>query len=452
MAHPPPSTDARRLAWRALTAVEQGAFADAELADGLRTADLAPRDRALATQLVYGTLAWQGLLDHAVQQRGRDPAKLDVPIRTLLRLALFQLVRLDRVPDFAAVDTAVELSKEIKRGAASGLVNALLRRFLREGKQITLPPRSADLAAHLAVAYSHPRWLVERWVDELGAAETEALLAANNQPAPTVLRVNRRRGDPTRLAAALAEQGIATRPGTFARDALIVEPHGELAALAGYREGWFAPQGEASQLVVDLLDARPGGRILDACAAPGGKAAAAAERVGSGGLVVALDRQRGGLRMARRAATRLGLDNLVVVQADAAALPFDPGWRADAVVVDAPCSGLGTLRQHPEIRWRRTPDDIGALVALQSQLLHAAAAHVAPGGALVYATCTISKAENVDLVTRFLTDHREFRIDDARAFLSPPAQSLVDAMGFLQTFPQRDGLDGFFAARMKRSA
>jgi 16S rRNA (cytosine(967)-C(5))-methyltransferase len=324
LAHRPPTTDARRLAWQVLTAVEQGAFADAALAARLRAAGLAPRDRALATQLVYGTLAWQGLLDHAVAQRDRDPRMLDAPIRTLLRLALFQLVRLERVPDFAAVDTAVELSKEVKRGAASGLVNALLRRFLREGKRIDLPPRAADLAAHLAVAYSHPRWLVTRWLDEFGAADSEALLAANNEPAPTVLRVNRRRSDPTRLAAALAEQGIASRPGTYARTALVVESHGELAALAGYQEGWFAPQGEASQLVVDLLDPRPGARILDACAAPGGKATAAAERVGDGGLVVALDRQLGGLRMARRAAARLGLDRLVVVQADAAAPPLDP--------------------------------------------------------------------------------------------------------------------------------
>jgi 16S rRNA (cytosine967-C5)-methyltransferase len=439
LAHPPPPSDARRLAWQVLTAVEQGAFADAALAERLRDAGLAPRDRALATQLVYGSLAWQGLLDHAVAQRGRDPRKLDAPIRTLLRLALFQLVRLDRVPDFAAVDTAVELSKEVKRGAASGLVNALLRRFLREGKRITLPARSADLAGHLAIAYSHPRWLVERWLDELGAVEAEALLAANNEPAPTVVRVNRQRSDPARLAAALAEQGIATRPGRFARDALIVEPH-----------GWFSPQGEASQLVVELLDPRAGARILDACAAPGGKAAAAAERVGAGGVVVALDRQAGGVRMARRGAARLGLDNLVVVQADATALPLNLAWRADAVLVDAPCSGLGTLRQHPEIRWRRTPEDIRDLAAVQTQLLSAAAAYVAPGGALEYATCTISAAENRDIVTDFLDKHREFAVDDPRPFLSAPAHALVDVDGFLQTFPHRDRLDGFFAARMKR--
>jgi 16S rRNA (cytosine967-C5)-methyltransferase len=450
LAHPAPTADARRLAWQVLTAVEQGAFADAALAERLRAADLAPRDRALATQLVYGTLAWQGLLDHAVAQRGRDPRKLDAAIRTLLRLALFQLVRLERVPDFAAVDTAVELSKEVKRGAASGLVNALLRRFLREGKQINPPPRSADLAGHLAVAFSHPRWLVARWLAELDAAETEALLAANNEPAPTVLRVNRQRSDPTRLAAALAEQGVATRPGRFARDALIVEPHGELSALAGYREGWFAPQGEASQLVVDLLDPRPGARILDVCAAPGGKAAAAVERFNDGGIVLALDRQSGGLRLARRAAARLGLDNLIVVRADATALPLNPAWRADAVLVDAPCSGLGTLRQHPEIRWRRTPEDVRALAALQAELLNAAAAHVRRGGVLVYATCTISAAENADLVTEFLAKNPEFTVDDPRAVLPTPARALVDANGFLQTFPHRDGLDGFFAARMKR--
>ena len=451
MADLPATTDARRLAWHVLTAVEDGGFADAALGEQLRNARLAPRDRHLATQLVYGTLAWQGLLDGAIARGGRNPRQLDPPLRTLLRLALFQLVRLDRVPDFAAVDTAVELAKEFKRGAGSGLVNALLRRFLRDGKRLDVPPRGADLAAHLAVALSHPHWLVERWIDELGAGEAEALLAANNTAAPTVVRVNRRRTNPAQLTELLAAGGIRARPAVYADDALIIEPGGDPLALPGYREGWYALQGEASQLVVAVLDPQPGARVLDVCAAPGGKATAAAERAADG-LVVAVDRSGRGLRLGRRVAARLGLANVVAVRGDARTLPLAADWRADAVLVDAPCSGLGTLRQHPEIKWRRSPADLAALAALQAELLSAAAARVAPGGVLVYATCTISTIENAGVVAGFLAAHRDFGLDDPRPFLPSAARSLIDADGFLRTFPHRDGLDGFFAARLKRAA
>jgi 16S rRNA (cytosine967-C5)-methyltransferase len=442
------ASDARRVAWQVLNAVEDGAFADAALGAQLRAARLTPRDRGLATQLVYGTIAWQGLLDRAIAQGERDPQRLDVPIRTLLRLALFQLVRLDRVPEFAAVDTAVELAKEVKRGAASGLVNALLRGFLRHGKRVDLPSRDAGLAAHLAAAFSHPRWLVDRWLAELGAEETEALLAANNTAAPTAVRVNRRRAEPAQVIAAFAQHGAIARSSASVPDALLLEGGGDPPTLPGYREGWWALQGEASQLVAAMLGVGPGARVLDVCAAPGGKATAAAERSGDGGLVVAVDRHTAGLRVARRAALRLGLTNLVAVRADGAALPLDRAWTADAVLVDAPCSGLGTLRQHPEIRWRRRRGDIEKLALLQAQLLAAASAHVAPGGALVYATCTISAAENADLVSAFLAAHPRFAIDDPRRFLAPAAHAFVDARGFLQTFPHRHGLDGFFAARL----
>lgn len=435
-----------------LIAVEQGAFADAALGDALRAVRLAPRDRALATRLVYGTLAWQGQLDRAIVQGDRDPAKLDVAVRALLRLALFQLVHLERVPDFAAVNTAVELSKEIKRGAVSGLVNALLRRFLRDGKRTESPPREADVAAYLAAAWSHPPWLVSRWLNELGGDETAALLEANNGAAPTVVRVNRRRADADKVMAALSGRGVGVRRGSYAPDAIIIEAGDDPMVLPRYRDGWFALQGEASQLIVTMLDPLPGMRVLDVCAAPGGKAAAAAERVGTGGRVVALDRNGAGLRLARRSAARLGLDNLFVVRADSCQAPLAAAWCAERVLVDAPCSGLGTLRQHPEIRWRRSAEDIEHLSALQRELLQQGASRVALGGLLVYSTCTISTAENDAVVADFLAANANFSVDDPRPSLSPAAQQLVGADHCLRTFPHRHGLDGFFAVRLKRNA
>jgi 16S rRNA (cytosine967-C5)-methyltransferase len=431
-----------------LVAVEAGAFADAALGNRLRGAHLEARDRAFATRLVYGALAWQGLLDHVLTRLGREPRRLDVEVLTLLRLALFQLIKLDRVPAFAAVDTAVELAKTVKGGAPAGLVNAVLRRFLREGRPLHLPPES-DRAAHLAVAGSHPRWLVERWLAELGDAETAALLASDNQPAPTVLRVLPARVPRSTVIAALADAGIAARPTTYAADGVVLEGAVDPVALPGWRDGWFTVQGEASQLVAAMLGARPGERVLDVCAAPGGKSLAAAGQVGGAGGVVAFDLQHGGLARLGAEAGRLGV-RMARARADSTSLPLPAAARFDVVLVDAPCSGLGTLRQHPEIRWRRTPGDLTALAALQARLLAAAAPHVRPGGALLYATCTLVRAENDDVVDAFRAAHPAFRVDDPRPLLPSAAQPLVDAGGALRTFPHRHGLDGFFAVRLRR--
>jgi 16S rRNA (cytosine967-C5)-methyltransferase len=443
--------DPRAVAWETLNAVENGAFADAELGKRLAGSDLAPRDRALASKLVYGTLAWQGFLDHVVAALV-EPSRLqrlDASIRTLLRLALFQLVKLSRVPQFAAVDTAVELSKGFKGGAASGLVNAVLRRFLREGKPIRLPPRESDLAAHLAVALSHPRWLVDRWLAELGPREAESLMRADNEAAPTVLRVNRLRATPASLIESLGRQGVTARRGAYAPDALVLESASEVMALPGWKEGHFTVQGEASQLVAALLGARPEDRVLDVCAAPGGKATQLAERA-IDGRVVAIDRHVRGLVQLREAAGRLALDRLSIAAADGRSLPLAENASFDAVLLDAPCSGLGTLRQHPEIRWRRSPESLAALASLQRTLLDSAATSVRRGGVLVYATCTIAREENERVVEDFIARHADFRREDPRPWLPEPARRLVGEDLAFRSLPHRDGLDGFFAVRLRR--
>jgi 16S rRNA (cytosine967-C5)-methyltransferase len=432
-----------------LVAVEHGAFADAELGRRAPAAALASRDRALATRLVYGTLAWQGYLDYLLAALGRPAAALDVPIRCLVRLALFQVTRLARVPDFAAVDTAVELAKRHRRGAARGLVNALLRRFLREHETIALPPRD-DLAGHLSVAHSHPPWLVARWLDEFGAAETEALLAANNEPAPTVLRVNRLRGTRDEALGRLAAAGVPARAAPRAPDAVVLEGGADPAALPGHADGLITPQGEASQLVVWLLGVAPGARVLDACAAPGGKATYIAERLRETGAVCAVDVNPRGVGAIRRTARRLGLTAIEAVCGDAAEVASRSPGAYDAVLLDAPCSGLGTLRQHPEIRWRRTPESVAAAAATQTRLLAAVAGAVRPGGILVYATCTLLRAENEEIVDGFLARRDDFTLVDAAPLLPPSARDCVDARGRLRTAPHRGGLDGFFAARLLR--
>jgi 16S rRNA (cytosine967-C5)-methyltransferase len=440
---------ARSVAFTVLRRVEaDGAYADVALDAALRERALAPRDRALATRLVYGTLAWRGLLDwHLARLAQRDPQRLALPVRTILRLGLHQILHLERVPPHAAVSTSVELAKRAAP-AAAGLVNAVLRRALRERDALPVPD-DADPVRRLAIALSHPEWLVARWCAELGEDETRLLLAADNTAAPTILRA--RAGTRAALIERLGHDGVSAAPTRFAPDGVRVDgvaPH----ALAGHAEGDFTVQSEASQLVGLLLGARPGMRVLDACAAPGGKACLLAERVAPGGAVVATDQRLRGARAVAETGRRLRLRNLAALVGDARMLPLAPEARFDRVLVDAPCSGLGTLRAHPEVRWTRTPDDVRRLASLQLAILESATAFVRPGGALVYATCTISAAENEDVVTRWLAAHPELERTDAAVHLPEAAADLIDATGALRTFPHRGGFDGFFAVRVQRRA
>jgi 16S rRNA (cytosine967-C5)-methyltransferase len=443
------SLTARALALAVLRRVESDrAYADVALDAALGARTLAARDRGLATRLVYGTVAWQGRLDwHLRHLAGRDPATLDVAVRLILRLGLYQLLCLDRIPAHAAVSTSVELAKR-EAPAAAGLVNAILRRADRERSRLPLPDPQTDPVRHLAVAFSHPAWLVERWLGRFGNDEVAQLLAANNEAAPTVLRS--RRGGRERLIAELAADGISAAAGRYAPDAVRVEavaPH----ALRGYAAGSLSVQSEASQLVVCLLGAERGMRVFDVCAAPGGKAAYLAEIVGDAGQVVAFDRRRAGAAAVAASAQRLDLPRIFTAAADARRLPLAARDTFERILVDAPCSGFGTLRAHPEVRWSRKPEDVTRLAALQLEILPAPAAHLRPGGVLVYATCTISEEENEDVVRRWLTCHPELRRESAAPYLPAHAGELVDDAGALRTLPHRHGLDGFYAVRVRHA-
>lgn len=441
--------DPRAFAWEALQRVEAGAFADAVLGEGLAGTTLAPRDRALATRLVYGTLAWQGFLDHVLGAFATRPLdRIDAPVRTLLRLALLQVCRFDRVPVFAAVNTAVELCKRRERRAA-GFVNALLRRAAAQWQDVPLPDPQRDLAGHLAVAWSHPRWLVELWLREFGEDATRELLAADNEEAPTAVRVNRRVAGRDALLAEWRAAGVDAAASAWSVDGIRLAPGAAAARLLDGADAAFSFQGEASQLVGRLVGPLPGERVLDLCAAPGGKTCHLAEQMDGRGTLVAVDIAAGGVGRIRAEAARLGLGCIETVVADGARWAPADGAVFDRVLVDAPCTGLGTLRQHPEIRWRRSAADVGRNAALQRRLLRHAAGLVREGGVLVYATCTLAAEEN-ETVVRELCAGGGFRVESAAAALGPAAAALVDGEGFLRTLPHRDGLDGFFAARLLR--
>jgi 16S rRNA (cytosine967-C5)-methyltransferase len=378
----------------------------------------------------------------------RSPlARLEPAVLVALRLGLYQLLSLERVPAYAAVDASVRLAGRARR-AAAGLANAVLRRAAAAGRDgLPLPDAAADPVARLAVEWSHPRWLVERWAREFEPDELVRLLASDNVRGPVTLRANRLRTTRDSLLAELAAAGPEASPGSWGPDAVVIRRGAaRLRGTAAWRAGRFAFQGEASQLVAPLLAPAPGMRILDACAAPGGKTSHAAALLGDG-QVIALDaRVTGAARIAREAA-RLGAGAVRAVAGDARRPPLRGPF--DAVLVDAPCSGLGTLRRHPEVRWRRRPEDVVRLAALQREILDGVAPLVRDGGVLVYAVCTLAREENADVIREFTAAWPRFTVDDLSRTVTGRARTALTPEGFLRTLPHRDDLDGFFIARLR---
>ena len=445
--------DARTLALRVLQRVEEsGAYADLALHAALAKSRLDPRDRAFATELVYGTLRFRGRLDFLLAQvTGRPLARLEHSIVQVLRLGAYQLVFCDRVPDAAAVSESVRLAHAAGVGRAAGLVNAALRRLARERDAISLPALADDPIAHLVHTLSFPRWLAERWVAQFGANEAAALAAALNETPPRTLRANRSCVERDALLAELLPRFPLAAACRFAPDGVTLGRRGDPAGDPAFQEGRMTVQDEASQLVVELLDPQPGERVLDACSAPGAKATAIAERVGEAGQVIALDRNERRLGLVARDAARLGLGNLRVLLADASAAEIEGLDAApfDRILVDAPCSGLGALRRNPDARWRVQPKAIRQLAAVQRAILAAVSKRLRPGGTLVYSTCTISPEENDDVVEWLLANAPELR-RSSETVLPTSLRSLVGADAVLRCWPQHHDTDGFFAARLER--
>jgi 16S rRNA (cytosine967-C5)-methyltransferase len=420
------------------------------------------RDRALTSDIATGTLRWRGAIDHVLQRVASRPLEHAEPdVLEILRLSAYQLIHLTRVPASAVVHDGVDLTRARGHGNAAGFVNAVLRRVASQPSASLLPPRPAatDLDAgaagraavesYLSTTLSHPRWLVRRWLDRVGFEAAEAWCAFNNSRAPVTLRANTLRIDRDGLAARLEAHGVRTAPTRFAPDGLVViAGHPLRTPLA--QQGLFVAQDEASQLVALLAEAAPGDEVLDACAAPGGKTVAMAAAMRGTGRLVAVDVRPRRMRVLQDAITACGAASVRLVQADlAVGLPFLTQF--DCVFVDAPCSGLGTLRRDPEIRWRRTRADLARFAAQQVQLLDRAAGVVRPGGRLVYATCSSEADENEDVVARFLASHPEYVAAAWRRGTPPEAlEAVLDPDGALRTWPHVHGLEAFFGVVLGR--
>ena len=430
----------RRFAWEILEVVAAGGYADVAFDRVLRGSTLSVQDRGLVTEMAYGAIRQRRRLDGWLDRLGRVPASKQPPRpRWLLHVGLYQLLCMERIPDAAAVNTTVELAKRHGLKRLAPVVNGVLRAAIRakqSGEALDLP---GDPALRLALQQSLPDWFcrdLQRWC---GADQAERVARACNQVPPLDLRVNRLRCTPAALTAALEQHGLRVMPIPGCPDGLqVLEAGGDLRQWPGFEQGHWCVQDRAAQWVAPLLAPEPGDRVLDACAAPGGKATHLAELMQNKGEVWAIDRSAGRLRRVAANAARLGTDCLQAMAADASALlDQKPQWRGyfQRILLDAPCSGLGTLARHPDARWRVSPDSISTLVPLQARLLDAMVPLLAPGGTLVYATCTIHPAENGEQIASFLGTHPAFVLRHEE-----------------QRWPDPEGGDGFYAAVMQARA
>jgi 16S rRNA (cytosine967-C5)-methyltransferase len=446
---------ARRCAFAVLRRVfERGAYADQALQAECKDRD--PRDRALAMRLAYGAVQRKATLDHLVERLAERPAgRLDPPVLAALRLGLYELIYLAGAPDYAVVADAVELAKANGR-AGHGLVNAVLRRAAREGPSALLEGLSEETPEQASLKHSHPEWIARLWWDQLGAAEARALMAYDNEASELALRANTLRTDAATLA---AELPVPTHADSEIPEALVLDGPFDMHASPLWQAGAFIAQSRAAMLVAHSLAPLPGERVLDLCAAPGGKSTHLAALMEGEGEVLAVERNPRRAGALARAAQRLGAANIRVEIADAAN-PRNEGAVFDRVLVDPPCSGLGTLQARADLRWRVTPEAVREMALEQERILAAGAGALRPGGVLVYSTCTISPTENERLIAAFLESHPEFSIDDLAAerprFAAARSGGSGDRPGEIRgrcllTLPHRDRTAGFFIARLRRS-
>jgi len=456
-----------------LARVERTASYATELLHSPLTANLKEEDRRLAHELVFGVLRWQGQLDFLLEKiAAKSLARLDWEVRLALRLGLYQMRFLERIPKAAAVDQSVELVKFARKRSAAGLVNAVLRKAgrrapgasaLGRGALEGFLPQELSAAERLAILHSHPGWLVERWLAAFGSNRTESLLASNNQHARLSCRLVTARASPKEILALLAGDKIEWEESRWLKDAITIRS-GNIQRSEAWQRGWLAIQDEASQMIALLLAPtgsglapRPGNRVLDLCCAPGGKTAQLAALLdlrGNPRTLFGADRRLHRLRRTRTLLLNVGVNTVPLVALDGSRpLPF--GVKFDRILVDVPCSGTGTLARHPEIRWRLKPEDLGDFHRRQVALLRNALASLAPAGRLVYATCSLEREENEEVVEKALSGQASLRrlaAAEGREALLPHlrepevVEELFDTAGYFRTFPAEHHTDGFFAA------
>lgn len=437
----------RGTAVKVLNRVERtDSYLDKVLDAELKSSDLNDLDKGLLNELAHGVLRWQSRLDWVLNGFSHGNfAKSEINVKNALRVALYQILFLDRIPHPAAVNEAVEFVKRIRGEKPGGLVNAVLRNIIRNLDGIRYPDPAEDKVQYLSVYYAHPTWITKRWVERYGEEEAVKLFVADNERPGLSLRINRLKVEPGQFLQLLDRQQIQYTGSQYLGFFVKVRALAKIGQMDLFRSGYFTIQDESAALPCLLLDPKPGDQIIDLCAAPGGKTTNMAELMENKGEILAVDRHEAKLTQIKGSAERLGLTNIKLVQADGTEMQHDP---VDRVLVDAPCSGLGVLMKKPDMKWKRELQDLPNLIRLQLALLENAALLLKPGGVLVYSTCTTEPEENEQIVRAFLNRHPEFLLENAGPFVS---HDLVTKEGFVQTFPHKHGMDGSFAARLVKN-
>lgn len=444
-------TNSRQIAFIALKDVHKGAYADVALDRVLRKVNLSDIDRRLVTELVYGSVRRQRTLDAVIDQLAKKKShQQPSELRSILHLGFYQLRYQERIPVSAAVNTTVQLAKENGFAGLTGFVNGLLRQYVRLAETSSDPLKLPEnLGERLGILHSFPDWIIQVWLEQLGVEETERLCEWMNQTPTIDLRINPLRTSMEEVEAALKSAGMLARRIPHLPQALrLIGNTGSIQNLPGFNQGWWVVQDASAQLVSHILDPQPGEVIIDACAAPGGKTTHMAELMRDEGKIIAGDRTASRLRKLKANAERLGLHSIEISTGDSRHLPQFHNI-ADRVLLDAPCSGLGTLHRHADARWRQTPVSVAELSTLQKELILQTSKFVKPGGVLVYATCTLHPAENEEVITEFIGEHPNWQIEHLNS--DSPYATYGTPQGCLKVWPHRQDMDGFFMVRLRKT-
>lgn len=430
---------------------KKGAYSNISVNKHLLSAELRDLDRNFITELVYGTVRWKLTIDWIIEQFSRIRLeKLSPWILNIMRLGVYQLIFTDKIPQSAACNESVKLSKKYGHSASSGYVNAVLRNIARNRDKISYPDKTENILKSLSVKYSHPEWMVDEWLKLFGAEFTESLLQKNNETPLLSVRTNTLKTTREELADSLKAAGLEVSNGKYAQEALIIKNTAGITKLEAFQKGWFQVQDESSMLVGKILAPKAGEFIMDVCSAPGGKATHIAQLMMDRGTVVARDVHPHKIKLINEAAKRLSMNCIKTEVFDASEFDERYAMKADKVLVDAPCTGLGIIRRKPDIKWDRNKKDSNEITKLQRKILDVSSEYVKPGGVLIYSTCTIMPEENHDIVREFVGKRRDFQLQDITALLPKGLVKPDSSRGYIQLYPNIDGVDGFFIARIVR--
>jgi len=446
------SNSPRETALKILYDIEvHNAYANISLKKHLKNVNYKVEDRGLITELVYGIIKYKMTLDFIIKQFSSIKVnKISQWILNILRLGIYQIIYLDKIPDSAACNESVKLAKKYGHQASVKYVNAVLRNIARNKDNIQYPNKKNQPVEYLSIQYSFPEWLIKKWISRYGFEFTESLCNASNNVAGISVRTNTLQVTPEELMDILMKEGVHAVRGKYCREALILSNVGSMDYLEAFKKGLFQVQDESSMLVSKVLDPRPGEFIIDVCCAPGGKTTHIAQIMQNRGRIIGWDIHEHKIKLVNESAKRLNIDIIYASVHDAAEEMTEYVEKADRVLVDAPCTGLGIIRRKPDIKWNRENEDIQSIVALQKRILSVSSRYVKKGGYLVYSTCTIQDEENIEVIDDFMKNHPDFIPENIEKYF--PSELNRDSLkdGYIQLYPNVDDTDGFFICKLKR--